>query len=210
MTDLVLDRTRRDLHAVAELVLAGSQYLATGRIGLRVSPGGFRTAAQPDLRVVGTDVVAGGARYPISGGSARSLAAAAGAIARGLEDVYGEGSGVALEQELAVDPAAARRISDAFEMGEAALRLVAPDEDPTLWPEHFDVGIRVGGVNYGISPGDGRLGEPYAYVGVDPVPDDPFWNAPFGAARPMAGFADIAAVRDFLLDGRDRFAARRA
>lgn len=76
-----------------------------------------------------------------------------------------------------------------------------------LWPEHFDVGIRVDGSNYGVSPGDGYLPEPYAYVGVDSVPSDESWNAPFGRGRPMAEFRDPEAVRDFFATGRDDAAA---
>ena len=67
-----------------------------------------------------------------------------------------------------------------------------------LWPEHFDIAIRVDDVNYGVSPGDDYLNEPYAYVGVDPVPDDEFWNAPFGAARPLADLVGVEAVTDVL------------
>ena len=29
------------------------------------------------------------------------------------------------------------------------------DSSPILWPEHFDVGITLDQVNYGLSPGDG-------------------------------------------------------
>ena len=48
---------RRSLHAVAELVLAGPQYRATGKLRLRVVPGGFATVLAPELRAVGTGVV---------------------------------------------------------------------------------------------------------------------------------------------------------
>jgi len=40
--------TRRSLHGVAELLLAGPQHRATGRIDLSVVDGGFATAAEPD------------------------------------------------------------------------------------------------------------------------------------------------------------------
>lgn len=206
MTDPMLDRTRRALHAVAELVLAGPQHRMSGTIKLRVARGGFRTVAQPELRVDGIEVIARGSRTPISGSTARSLAASVGVDAGEPEGVYEEGSGVALDDLLVLDPAATRSITDAYTIGDAALRLLAPDEDPVLWPEHFDVGIRVDAVNFGISPGDGYLGEPYAYVGVDSVPADPFWNAPFGTARVMSAFGDAASVRDYFLDARDRHA----
>lgn len=206
MTDADPVRTRRTLHAVAELVLAGPQWRDSNDIRLRVVPGGFRTVAAPDLRVAGTYVVSGNHRLPIEGTSEK-LAAALGVIAGMPESVYHEGSGMTPADELTLDPDAAQRIIGALEMGDIALRLLAPDEEPVLWPEHFDVGIRVDEINYGVSPGDGYLTEPYAYVGADPVPGDPFWNAPFGAARPMTEFIDAGAVQEFFLGGRDRFAA---
>ena len=207
MTDPVLERTRHTLHAVAELVLAGPQHRANGDIRLRVSPGGFRTVAEPGLRVMGTDLVADDKHIPISGTTARSLAKAVNVTAGEPAGVYAEGSDLSVDAELLIDSAAAARIAGAYELGDAALRLLAPDDEPVLWPEHFDVGIRVGDINYGVSPGDAYLGEPYAYVGVDPVPADSFWNAPFGVTRPMTDFVDAGALRDFFSAGRTRFMA---
>ena len=44
---------------------------------------------------------------------------------------------------------------------------------------------RVDAVNYGCSPGDDAIPEPYLYVGRTRArPGATFWNAPFGAARP--------------------------
>ncbi|GAA1113739.1 hypothetical protein [Kitasatospora arboriphila] len=51
-------RTRRALHAVAELVLAGLQFRTSGTIRLRASLGGFATRAEPNVQVVGADLVA--------------------------------------------------------------------------------------------------------------------------------------------------------
>ena len=55
-----------------------------------------------------------------------------------------------------------------------------------LWPEHFDLGCNIDGVNFGASPGDGYSPEPYIYVG--PWNSDglggEYWNAPFGAVLP--------------------------
>ena len=48
--------TRRSLHGVAELILAGPQYRATGRLRLGVVPGGFATTLMPRLRVDGSGV----------------------------------------------------------------------------------------------------------------------------------------------------------
>ena len=84
----------------------------------------------------------------------------------------------------------------------------APGEEPVLWPEHFDVGITVDEVNYGVSPGDGFNAEPYAYVGPWQVPAaDEFWNAPFGAARDLDSLGTVEAVRRFFEEGRARLGA---
>jgi hypothetical protein len=75
-----------------------------------------------------------------------------------------------------------------------------------LWPEHFDAAIRVDGVNYGVTPGDQHVPLPYAYVGPDEVPDDPFWNAPFGATLSLGPEPSADAVLAFFRAGRDRLA----
>src|SRR6266540_4216053 len=104
------------------------------------------------------------------------------------EDLYKDGSGVPADEVLEVDSAAAAYLAECFFRGDQALRLFAPqvpDEQRVLWPEHFDVGISVDEINYGVSPGDGYLDEPYAYVGPQQPREGSFWNAPFGATRPM-------------------------
>lgn len=196
-------RTRTALHAVAELILAGPQHRASATIKLRVSPGGFRTCADPALEVVGTDLVAHGTSFPISGHTARELAVSVNVAAGAPLSVYTSGSGVDLDDQLTIEAAAAANIAEAYSRGDAALRLFAPAVVPVLWPEHFDVGIRVDDVNYGVSPGDGYLPAPYAYIGVDPVPgQDPYWNAPFGTARLMSSFSSAAELRDYFADAR--------
>ena len=84
-TDLIA--TREALHAVAEVVLAGPQYRRTGTIRLRVTPGGFGTIKEPDLRVDGADLVAGANRYPLSRTTLRALATAAGVDAGAPTDL---------------------------------------------------------------------------------------------------------------------------
>jgi hypothetical protein len=200
--DAALITTRRSLHAVGELVLAGPQHAQTGEISLRVLPGGFGTTHTPALRVDGTDVVGADATAGITGLTPASLGAALGVEARSLKDVYPDGSGVGLDDVLEVDPDAAAQVAAAFASGDVALRALAPDETPILWPEHFDIGITVGEVNYGVSAGDTYLAVPYAYVGPWSVPtDDDFWNAPFGRALPVDEIPDLLA---FFSEGRDR------
>ncbi|MFI6447699.1 hypothetical protein [Kitasatospora sp. NPDC050543] len=213
MDSATLQNTRRALHAVAELVMAGPQYRASGTIRLRVGPGGFATVAQPELRVEGGELVTGSdagsdvRRLPLDGASCAALAREAGAEAGAPAGLYAEGSGVGAEEVLRVDPAAARLILDGFARGDTALRAFAPDLRPVLWPEHFDLGITVDSVNYGVSPGDSHAGEPYAYVGPWTRRQGPFWNAPFGATRPLRELTDAAAVQAFFADGRARAAA---
>jgi hypothetical protein len=198
-----LAATRRSLHAVAELVLAGPQYRATGELRLAVTPGGFATYALPRIRVDGPFLVATD-RAPIAihGRTARSLAAAVGVEGGRPEDSYRDGSGVGMDTALTLWPDSVEAVMAAFGIGYEALVTFAPAVAPILWPEHFDVAIRADKINYGLSPGDGFIDEPYAYVGVADPPVDPFWNAPFGAARRL-GQQDASAIVSFFATGRD-------
>ena len=176
-----LQATRRALHGVAELVLAGPQYDRSHTIRLRITPGGFGTVAEPDLRVEGAHLVADGLRLPLKG-TCSGLAEAAGLQVRSLSDVYHDGSGVTPDEAIETDPDAAQLIADAFARGDRALREFAPGQTPVLWPEHFDLGVTIDEVNYGISLGDRHFAEPYAYVGPWERRTGSFWNTPFGAA----------------------------
>src|ERR1700728_2798238 len=206
MGDQQLAMTRRTLHAVAELVLAGPQYRATGKLRLRVVPGGFATVLGPELRVIGTGVVGdGGAAVPIDGHTARAIGAELGVTAGRAEGAYADGAGVGLDETLILDPGQSDVITGGFARGHDALIAFAPAETPVLWPEHFDVAIRVQDANFGVSPGDGFIEEPYAYVGVSrPPAGDGFWNAPFGAAVPLTELPDSAAVTGFFAEGSSR------
>src|SRR5690349_15453235 len=55
--------TRRALHGVAELLLAGPQYRATGTIRLLVTGTGFRTLREPVVAVDGDVLVVAGQRF---------------------------------------------------------------------------------------------------------------------------------------------------
>jgi len=201
-----LAMTRRSLHAVAELVLAGPQYRATGKLRLRVVPGGFATVLAPELRVVGTGVVgAGGAAVPIDGHTARAIGAELGVTAGRPEGAYQDGAGVDPDETLTLRPGPADVIMGAFARGHDALISFAPAETPVLWPEHFDVAISVHDAAFGVSPGDGFIEEPYAYVSVSrPPAGNAFWNAPFGAAVPLSELPDAAAISAFFAEGRTR------
>ncbi|MFJ7246718.1 hypothetical protein ACIQWA_18990 [Kitasatospora sp. NPDC098652] len=195
-------RTPRSLHAVAELVLAGPQYRASGTIRLRACPGGFGTVAEPWLRVVGAELVGRGRAVSLERTSCVALGAALGLGVGAPEGVYRDGPGVAADRPIEVDPAAARWLAHCFALGEAALRGLFPEAEPVIRPEHFDIGVTVGAVNYGLSPGDAFLAEPYAYVGPHELRQGEFWNAPFGAARPVRELGGAGGLMAFLEQGR--------
>ena len=200
-----LAATRRALHGVAELVLAGPQHLVGDTVRLRVVPGGFATTVGDDVRLDRTTVQRAGVRVPVDGATPRRLAESLGLAARRLDDVYSDGTDVDLDETLHVDGAAAAVLVAAWSAGDAALRRLEPDQVPVLWPEHFDVAISADEVNYGVSPGDSGIPTPYAYVGPWTVPPrDDFWDRAFGAARPMSDLSDADAVFAFFEEGRRR------
>ncbi len=199
MDDTDLTATRRALHGIAELVLAGPQHAASGTIRLRVVPGGIG-AVSSEVRIEGHDLVWDGGRMPLAG-SARALAAAAGLEARAPGN-YEDDSGVDPDEELTLDPTALDTLLAWFGTGEEALRAFAPGEEPVLWPEHFDLAITLDEVNYGVSAGDGGHEAPYAYVGPWTQRTGDFWNVSFGALRAAADLPDAAAVTAFFEEGR--------
>jgi hypothetical protein len=207
----VLAATRRSLHAVAEAVVAGPQYRATGTMRLRQSLGGFGTTRGYGdvalMAVDGTDLVVTGVggetvRRPLRG-QLGELAAAAGVPFGGLESAYDGGAGATPEQRIDVDPAAAAELARAWAVGDAALRGLAGEAaTPVLWPEHFDIAITLDEATFGVSPGDAAIPEPYAYVGPHRPRPGPFWNRPFGAARTLRELPDGPAVAAFFAEGR--------
>lgn len=200
-----LEASRQVLHGIAELVLAGPQHARSQTIRLRVTPGGFGTVAAPLLRVERLALVCPEVEVPLSGTFA-DVARAAGVEARTLRHVYAGGPAVAPDDAVVLDPEAVDVILNAFAIGDAALRAFAPDQEPVLWPEHFDVAITSADVNYGVSPGDNHLPEPYAYVGPWTPRRGSFWNMPFGAARPMRELPDTDSLVGFLHAGARRAA----
>jgi hypothetical protein len=196
---------RKTLHAVAELVLAGPQYREHAEIRLKVTPGGFGQFVGP-LRVEGVELVRGDLRVPLKGTPA-DLAAALGVEVGAPADLYAEHAELGPGDELVANPAAVALLLDWFGRGDRALRQLAPTEAPILWPEHFDLGIAVDEVNYGVSPGDRGHPLSYAYVGPWTPREGAFWNAPFGAVRDAVALPDVDAVADFFAEGRAAAAA---
>jgi hypothetical protein len=194
-SDEALAVTRQSLHRAAEHLLAAARKRASGEITLRPAANGIATPPLPDGRVValeGGEVVV---RWP--GGEKRAplttLADAAGAV--GLEPGFPwtkhrPGTTFEPHAPLAVDPTVAAALARWFALGEEALSALAGEvkdelpSTPQIFPEHFDLGITAGNVNYGFSPGDDAIPAPYVYVGPHgALTYDPFWNAPFGAYR---------------------------
>lgn len=200
MDDTTLTETRLSLHGVAESVIAGPQFRAHGTIRLAVTPGGFGGVKTP-LRVAGAELVGPDGRWPLTG-TLGALAAAAGVGFGASAGIYHDSPNLGADHVLAVEPAAAALLADAFARGDAALRAFAPAATPVLWPEHFDLGISLDAVNYGVSPGDAAHPRPYAYVGPwTPPTQGGFWNAPFGALRWLDELPDAAAVTTFFTEG---------
>ncbi|WP_425003960.1 hypothetical protein [Mycolicibacterium sp. S3B2] len=183
-------RTRVQLHGLAEGLIAGPQYRSAGTIRLSVYADGFGGAASPlSIRGMRFDWVDGSA--PLAG-TPRELARAAGVGFGAPEDVYPATGLVDAETTLAVEEAAATLIIRSHHAGSQALRQLFTEQQPVLWPEHFDVAMSVSDVNYGVSAGDGYHPTPYAYVGPWIPRTGSFWNAPFGAAYPLNTDNDCA------------------
>jgi hypothetical protein len=195
--------TRRQLHGVAEGLLAGPQHRSCGRIQLRVVPGGFATTGSPAIRLDGVELVLDEERRVSLSGSFDAVGQATG-HGFGEPTNYHEHSGVAGDEPIALDPDAVQHLAAWFLRAGAALRILAPKETPVLWPEHFDVAILLGGNSIGASPGDGFSPTPYAYVSDTRLDRDEYWNAPFGAYLPFEQPPPIAELVAFWSVGLER------
>jgi hypothetical protein len=209
--------TRASLHALAEHVLCAARHRSTGHIGLQVGDGGFATPPFGDdhrtIAVQGEQLVlrADGfqRRAPIS--TLRAAGELVGIEPGAPSSVFKPTTPCNLDTPLIVGAEAARRLADWYALGDEALRRLAheiADDRPsgvTLWPEHLDVGIRAAEINYGASPGDEQIPEPYIYVsptGLDlSATADGFWNEPFGAALTWDSVGSAEDAVDFFLRG---------
>lgn len=200
-------QTRRSLHGLAELVLAGPRFRETGDLRLRVRTEGIGTWDGPVVSLSGGELVTATGKVAVDGLTITEAASRVGLRPSPLDDVYGDGPHVAPSETVSLDPASVRVVETAFRLGDEALREFSPAAERTLWPEHFDVATTVDGVNYGVSPGDGYLDRPYAYVGPHDPRTGAFWNAPFGAARIVDELSDVAGIVAFFSEGA-RLAAR--
>jgi hypothetical protein len=195
------------LHAVVERVLAGPQHRASGTIRLRVTPGAVETVREPAVRLLGDRVTGPAGEAALDGsGDVAEVARRVGVEAGAPADLYSDHATLDADAPARVDPGLATAVLEWFAVGAAALVTFAPQEEPVLWPEHFDLAVTLDGVNYGVSPGDGFSAVPYAYVGPHSPLDDPFFDAPFGAARTWDQVPDAAGVAAFFAEGRERVA----
>lgn len=224
--------TRLSMHALAEHVLCPARYSVVGRIDLSPVPNGVGTPAfGPDNKVVAVERLhdatpaetnpgvfmtvrtsEGVRRGPVS--TMRSAAAFAGTTPGAPTAVFTPLTALDLDAQLSVDGESLAILASWYAYGRSALDVfvaqcaeMGDEADPIkLWPEHFDLATTIANVNYGVSPGDDLIDEPYAYVGphARPLPhaDDPFWTHGFGAAKPWSAFATTEDLVGFFVKGR--------
>jgi hypothetical protein len=217
-----LTATRTSLHQVAEHVLSAARKRATGHeIALLPGPGGVRTPPLPDGRVIAVidgDIAVidddGVRRAPLT--TARAAADFVGIEAGFPWTKHPPGTESRPDAPLVVDLAAARLLAGWFALGDTALRDLAtrltPGAEPTpqIFPEHLDLAITVAEVNYGVSPGDDAIPDPYLYVGPfdgPPAGDEAFWNAPFGAYVTIGDVGTASVALAFFLKGNQLLAS---
>lgn len=202
------DTTRQQLHTLAEWVLAGPQWAASHTIKLRVIGPRISTVSEPDIMLTRHGLNHDGWYVPYTG-TVDQVAASAGLVCRRPDLKYGDPVPGGPDTPIDLDQDCLDQILRVYCHGADALAAFAPGSKPVLWPEHFDLALRLDDVNYGVSPGDSFSAEPYAYVGPGHHGDDPFWNAPFGALRVIDPDADDAtqAIVVFFEQGRALLAA---
>ena len=127
--------TRRQLRGVAESLIAGPQYRASGTIRLAVRPDGFTGVSIP-IAVHGTELVLPDGSVALDGPVSE--------IAAGLDSgppdgVYDVVDPLPADAVLSLDAAAAEWIHRSHYAGGHAIKNVLPEQHPVLWPEHFDV-----------------------------------------------------------------------
>lgn len=198
-------RTRRELRGVAESLIAGPQYRAAGTIKLAVRADGFVGVAT-SLGVAGDQFVWGTGSAPLVG-SVAALADAAGVEPGAPDGVYEITDPLAADAVLDIAHGAADRLYRSLYAGGFALVRALPGTHPVLWPEHFDVAVTVGEVNYGVSAGDDYHPLPYAYVGPWTPRSGEFWNAPFGGVLALDSALGVdeltSVVTDFFQRGQE-------
>jgi hypothetical protein len=215
--------TREGLHALAEHVLAPARYRVDGHIGLVPSAGGFGTPTFGEgerVRIEGIELVheRPGSTRRVSITTLGDAAQFVGVPLGAPTEVYKPTTAAVADTSLAIDAEAARALAVWIDFAAALLhelRDAYAGHAPSaiqLWPEHFDLSVDFGDAdtgtraNYGASPGDGTLPEPYLYVGpwdtnrrTGPFADQP-WGAALTYEQLRAALEPRAAGRDFYED----------
>jgi hypothetical protein len=209
-------QTRSRLHLVAARVMATARYQAVGKLGLEVVPGGFGTPEFDGRRLVVTNGMLGDGsrehRLTSLGAAAEFAGVDLDAQTHPVLMLAGDA-----DTDVSVGEAAATIVAGWYGLCQDALERFAAvcsaDENAsaiTLWPEHFDLALAAGTesrqANYGGSPGDSFLAEPYLYVGPFAHRDGSFWNAGFGAALTYVEVIGGADPLEFFLRGRELLA----
>ncbi|MGH9011992.1 MAG: hypothetical protein ACRDYF_19420 [Acidimicrobiia bacterium] len=209
--------TKEAMRRLACYVLSPARKTANGKIGLRYTYRGFGTpffGADEQLRVEGPSLIRqrgeSAELIPIT-----SLAEAAAFAGVSLSEDPGVGSDLPglgdPDAALPIDPSAAAGLGDWYGFSASVLEAFRAELKAAgracgrvqIWPEHFDMGCSIEGVNFGCSPGDGFLAEPYVYVGpwdTDGLRDGGFWNASFGAVLPYKELLVASDQRDTALE----------
>lgn len=211
--------TRDALHALAEHVLAPARHRADGRIGLVCTPGGFGTPTFGDgerVRIDGVELVheRPGTTVRVAITTLQAAAQFVGVPLGAPRDVYTPATECVPDATLPIDAEAVRALASWLDFCSGLLNELREryhHHTPTpvqMWPEHFDLACEFGGVdgagraNYGASPGDDSIAEPYLYVG----PWEPaqrtgaFTRCPFGAART---YTELQSATDARAAGRE-------
>jgi hypothetical protein len=215
--------TREGLHALAEHVLAPARYRVDGHIGLVPATGGFGTPTFGDgerVRVEGIELV-----HERPGSTRRVAITTLGDAAQFVgiplgapTEVYKPATLAVPDTSLALDADAARALALWIAFASVLIHDVRDaytGHSPSavqLWPEHFDLAFDFGDAeagtraNYGASPGDGAIHQPYLYVGPwdQARRTGAFAAYPFGAAVTYDELRNAleprAAGRDFFQD----------
>jgi hypothetical protein len=194
--------TRESLRALACYVISPARKARTGHISLEPSGHGLGTPPFGD----GTRIAVCGARLLFGGESIAITTLRAASTFIGVELSGDPGVGhdlppFAPDGDLAVDASASLALGNWYAFAAMCLDAlrntvsIGTVSAAQIWPEHFDCAVTVdlvGGsrVNVGMSPGDARHPDPYAYVAPPDVSQlsGEFWNAPFGA---LLGYPEL-------------------
>ncbi len=211
-------RTRLSLQSIAEHLLTADLHRHTDRIGLRATTGGF---GQPEfwadgvrrrLRVDGDQlVILEGDHESWHPLSTLAVAGQAAGVELGApKDVFAAGTELAPDRALELDADSVQRVAGWYQLTSDALeslRRANAGRRPAivqLWPEHFDLATNMAQVNFGGSPGDGHIPEPYLYVGPWTPLEGDFWNESFGATRLASEIDGPADAIEFFSEGLRR------